>query len=58
MWLHFLQHWNSKSSFMEDHYTDAPDLSLYTDALGAHGYGHTFRGSGFEGTGPQPETYN
>ena len=37
MWSHFMQHWNGKSFFMEDHYTDAPDLCLYTDASGAHG---------------------
>ena len=49
MWSHFLQHWNGKSFFMEDHYTDAPDLCLYTDASGAHGYGAYFQGHWFRG---------
>ena len=29
---------------MEDHYTEASDLCLYTDASGAHFHGHWFRG--------------
>ena len=49
MWSHFLQHWNGKSFFMEDHSTDAPDLCLYTDASGAHGYGAYFQGHWFRG---------
>ena len=49
MWSHFSQHWNGKSFFMEDHYTDAPDLCLHTDASGAHGYGAYFQGHWFRG---------
>ena len=49
MWSHFLQYWNGKSFFMEDYYTDAPDLSLYTDASEAREYGAYFQGHWFWG---------
>ena len=39
MWSIFLQNWNGRSFFLEDQLTSAPDLSLYTDASGTHGYG-------------------
>ena len=45
----FLQNWNGQSFFLEDHFTSAPDLSLYTDALGAHGYGAYYQGQWFRG---------
>ena len=49
MWSHFLQNWNGKSFFMEDYYTDAPDLSLYTDTSGACRCGAYFQGHWFWG---------
>ena len=49
MWSTFLQIWNGRSFFLEDQLTSAPDLSLYTDASGAHGYGAYYQGQWFRG---------
>ena len=49
MWSIFLQNWNGRSFFLEDQLTSAADLSLYTDASGAHGYGAYYQGQWFRG---------
>ena len=49
MWSTFLQNWNGHSFFLEDQLTSAPDLSLYTNASGAHGYGTYYQCQWFRG---------
>ena len=49
MWTEFLQHWNERSFFLEDHLTAASDFELYTDASGAYGYGAYYQGQWFWG---------
>ena len=49
MWTEFIQHWNGRSFFLEDHLTAASDFELYTDASGAHGHGAYYQGQWFRG---------
>ena len=39
MWLNFLNHWNGVSLFLGGDVLSSPDLQLFTDASGSHGYG-------------------
>ena len=48
-WHDFLPSWNGKAMFIDPVWKDADDLSLYTDASGALGFGGYFQGSWFRG---------
>lgn len=39
MWVEFLSGFNGRSMFIDEHWTLAPDLRLYTDAAGSIGFG-------------------
>ena len=55
MWLHFLNHWNGVSLFIENEATLADDMQLFTDASGNKdlGFGGYFQKSWFFGGWPK-----
>ena len=52
MWHIFLRQWNGVSLFLDNSCTPAPDMSLYTDALGTIGYGAYYHGQWLLGAWP------
>ena len=48
MWLTFLNHWNGVSLFLGGDVLSSPDLQLFTDASGSHGYGGYLNGEWFQ----------
>ncbi|XP_032231780.2 uncharacterized protein LOC116614660 [Nematostella vectensis] len=42
IWLSFLQNFNCKSFFLDEHWVSSPKLRLFTDAAGSLGYGAVF----------------
>ena len=50
MWLNFLNHWNGVSLFLGGDVLSTPDLQLFTDASGYHGYGGYLSGEWFQAT--------
>ncbi|XP_068761877.1 uncharacterized protein [Montipora capricornis] len=48
MWLTFLTHWNGVSLFLGGDVLSSPDLQLFTDASGSHGYGGYRNGEWFQ----------
>ena len=50
MWLTFLNHWNGVSFFLGGDVLFSPDLQLFTDASGSHGYGGFLNGEWFQAT--------
>ena len=50
MWLIFLNHWNGVSLFLGGDVLSSPDLQLFTDASGSHGYGGYLNGIWFQAT--------
>ena len=48
-WQQFLPSWNGRSIFLEEAWTDAEDLKLYTDASGSKGFGAYFDGEWIRG---------
>ena len=50
MWLSFLNHWNGVSLFLGGDVLSSPDLQLFTDACGSHGYGGYLNGEWFQAT--------
>ena len=55
MWLHFLNHWNGVSFFIDKRLYNANDIELFTDASGNEnlGFGGYFQGSWFYGGWPK-----
>ena len=50
MWLNFLNHWNGVSLFLGGDVLSSPDLQLFTDASGSHGYGGYLNGEWSQAT--------
>ena len=50
MWLTFLNHWNGVGFFLGGDVLSSPDLQLFTDASGSHGYGGYLNGEWFQAT--------
>ena len=50
MWLNFLNHWNGVSLFLGGDVLSSPELQLFTDASGSHGYGGYLNGEWLQAT--------
>ena len=49
-WMRLLSEWNGKSFFLHPNWTPSPDLQLYTDASGTHGWGAYNNGKWIQGS--------
>jgi hypothetical protein len=58
MWKHFLDNWNGISLFLDDKFTMAGDMELFTDASGKYGIGGYFHGEWFASTWPIDPEYS